>query len=570
MALKKKPVHSKKSEFFSKYKKEIEIGLLVIFVAVVILVRQAQPWGHTLSHNYPAFYNANDNFLNGYVTPEYVERIGNFRYMPPQVVLGYEDVVGYYPVMHSHLSAIFSLVSGLETYDATYIVVMILFISTTLLMYFIIKETNYELAIISLPFMLGIYHFSFEVAHAFGLWLFLIGASFMIGIIWCSTRLNEKWIFIPLALLLTANTLAHMPEMIFGLGFLGLLLAIKYLEKRKIELELIRNLTLGLLIFILLSGYYLIIFKNTWMKYMSFKMVVMKEPPFAPSWGVHFDSFGTFQWLLYAGILLGLLSVGLYEVDRRKFFENINVRRYSVALLAGLFFVFIGLGNYFGLERRAWQTRILWPVYLSPLLGLPIYLTAKKLIKKWRFEYSALVALILILIFTHSHSGELKGSLIDEETWEAIQWIDSTTPQNAKVYYFYVPLIMQDFSLWSSHRLSYHINMDDFIDGIENGLIKPFYSSVSVHDPSGLFAYRISLFSFGYHKNDVDFQDRITVEEHEMWNMDYYIFTISQNHGHPVLVQYNLAIRDMLLKLGAMTEVFNNGVVSILKNNRSG
>jgi len=564
----RKTARPPKKEQFSKRDSEIEIGVLLTFILIVILVRHAQPWGNILSHTYPTFYNANDNFFNGYVTPEYVKRVGNFKHMPPHIVLGYEDVVGYYPVMLSHISAIFSIASGIETYDSSSVVVMILSIATMILMYFVIKVTNKHLALISLPFMLGVYHFSFEVAHAFGLYLFLMGGLFMVGVIWCATRLKENFIFLPIALFLTSNVLGHFPEMLFSLGFLILVIFIDSFKTRQIDEKKVKNLAFAVLVFLFLSFYYLSIFKSTWMVSHPFKFEVMDEPPFAPAWGVHLDNFGITSWLLYAGIFLTILLFGLYEADRKKHFGDIDIRQDSIALVGSLYLLLMGFGNYFGLERRAWQTRILWPIYLSPLFGFAVYFFYMKIVKKLKFKHVAVLSVSLLAIFAQMHTNELQGGIIDDGTWDAMRWIDTNTPQDSRIYYFYVPLISQPFSLWSSNRLEYRIEINDFIEGIEKGVIKPYYTSVSDSEPSGLYAYKKSLspFDFGYHAEEAGHNERTVIKGKEMWEMDYYIFTIDPDKGHPMLVQYNLAIIDLLLKTGSMNEVYNNQVISILEN----
>jgi len=270
----------------------LETIVLSLFVLLFIYVKLAQPWSYQLSHTSPAFYNANDNFGNAYVYPQYVKETGNFKYEPPYTVAGYKDVVGHYPVLLTHLSAMFSLVSGIETYDTTYLIVTLFSVSAILLIYFVIRRHSKELALLSIPFMIGIFNFDFEIARAFGLWIYLTGALFLAAVIWISDKLDEKYAFVLLALFLSGAALGHTSELIFSFMFLTTYILLRRVKEKKFDICYLKKFSLGIVLFLVLSAYYLIIFKYTWMVGVAgYEFKVMDAPWFAPNFGVKLSDF---------------------------------------------------------------------------------------------------------------------------------------------------------------------------------------------------------------------------------------------------------------------------------------
>jgi len=539
----------------------LEILLVVLFLSAFLYLRISQPWGGVIDHPFPHFLVADDAYSN-IEHSAWVKNSGGYSTYEPHLQAGYTDVIGYEPPLLFHLSAMFSFMSGLMTYDTTYLLTIIFFSFTGLLMYYIIKKYNRELAILSLPFMIGIYDFSFELALPFGLWNFLLGGFSLIGVFWCIANVQRKYIFLPLGLFLTFGALTHMPEVIFSIGFIVVYQFAVFIRDKKIDSYALKNLGMGILLFFVLSAYYLPIFRAAWMIAYPFKFSVNKEFGMAPGNGVTLDSFGLIKWIFIGGLLAAISNLALYEDDRKKLFKNLQLPRLTVPLLGGIYLYVIGYTNYVGFENRAWQTRILWPIYLAAIFGIFLFLLTTW-IPKWKFNYSVVTALILLAVFFNFHQGKIINGSMDQATWDAFQWIDENTDNNVKIFHFYSVFTTQPAGLFTSKRVVYFANIDDLIAGLQQGVIKDEYKVNLFYHYGSRLPYRKSVFSFGYH----GIEDDIDATIPSFQKMEYFVFTLDQNRGYPVLVQYNIAIRDFYLKNGIATEVFNNGVVSILKNN---
>jgi len=540
-------------------KKRAELIIILFFLVFILFLRIGQPWSHTLSHTYPKYFNANDNFLNSEFS-DYVKNTGNYAFNPSYTAGGYKDVVGYLPPVLYHLSAMVSYLTGLETYVTTYLVVMFMLCSGYLLIYFAIRRVNETLALLSLPFMLGVFSFAFEIAYALGLWIFLTGSFFLMAFIWCMENFDRKYSFLLLALFLSGMALGHASELIFAVIFLVFYIVAKFLMEGFDKKE-IKNLILSIVFFAAVSAYYLIVFYFTWMKTNPFTLSAMERPVFAPNLGVGFESFGATQFLLYAGILF-FFFIFLLKEDS----EKLKVRGMSPVILSAIFLLVMGFTNYIGFGVRAFQTRILWPVYLAILMGLAIYFIPAHF-KKWRFRYAYLISGILLISFFASHLGQLQGGgIITQGVWDGFEWIAENTPEDSRVYHFYDKPMIQSYSLFSSKRLSFMVDINDYTEALINQIIKGDYmSKMSVLKDTKL-PYRNSLFSYGYHADESDFRD----QEINMWDMDYYFFAVSDPNPENALILYNKVVRGFLLNQTWIEEVYLNNEVSILKNNEPG
>jgi hypothetical protein len=543
-------------------RKNAEAFLLVIFIFFVLFVRIGQPWGHKISHSYPTYFNANDNFLHAEFS-DYVKEKGNYAYSPYYMYSGYEDVIGYLPPILYHLSAMLSHLTDLETYDTTYIIVMFLTCFGYLLVYFAIKRVNETLAILSLPFMLGIFSFSFEIAHAWGLHIFITGSFFVFALIWCMENFDKKYSFILLSLFLSGAALGHTSELIFGVGFIAVILVLKFFRNELKKSE-IKNIILGFLIFAVISAYYLTIFYFTWMKTQPFSFSIIERPGFAPNFGVNIWDFGITQFLLYAGLLFFVFLI-LFKDDA----EKINVKSTSPVLIAGIFMLLIGYTNYIGFNIRAFQTRIFWPVYLAVFMGLGLYFIPAHF-KKWKFRYAYILSFLLVLIFFFNHYNTLLGpGLIDQEIWNGFKWISENTPEEAKVYHFYSDFATQLYAFFPTKRISYVIDVTDYIEALKAGVIKAEYKSVNTALTDTQIPYRTSLFSYGYHAYEDDFKKKS--ENVSLWDMDYYFFVVKDPYDKNTIPYiYNNYVKDFLKNQTWIEEVYSNSEVVILKNNEPG
>ncbi len=541
-------------------KQLLELAGIALFVALFLFLNLAQPWSYSLAHKFPSFYNANDNFLNGYIEPQHIKETGNYLYEPEYTVGGHSNIVGFFPPIFYHLSALLSIISGLETYDTSYILAVFFSITTALVMYFIIRQYSPELAALSLPFMLGIFNIDFEIARIFGLWMYVTGTLFFVSVVWTISRIQKRASFIFLAIFLSGAMLGHPPEAIFSVGFIAAWFFTSYLKERKIEKGALKNLAFGGILALAISAYYVIVFKYTLMAsevnhYRLFS--VMTAPDFAPSLGVTLWDFGTILPILVVGLLISAKRLAFRKTEEIPF----------TAIVAGLFALFAGYSNYLGAGIRAWQTRTSWPITLAIFSGIALYYAILRIRKNWGVLHFSAISIALLLVFATLHAGQLKGGgIADEETWNALMWIKNSTPENSKVYYYYMPLATQQFSLWSAERTPYIIDTTNYIAAAQSGIVKDEYKAYlfAANGVNTDFAYRTSLTEYQYLADNASIMNSFA--NRSSADADYHVLQIGGASNNPAVSQYNSAIRNKLLKSEKnITEVFNNGVVSILK-----
>lgn len=533
--------------------KYLECAVILIFVAVFLFLKVGQMWDYRISHAFPVYYNANDNFWNGYVQPQHIKEVGNLMYEPPYVFAGDKDIIGYYPPVMNYMSAMFSMISGVEVYDTTYLIAVLFSISAILLVYFAIRRYSKNAALLSIPFMIGVFSFSFEIANAFGLWMFLAGACFLAAVVWVSDRMAEKHSFLILAILLSGAAFSHMSEAIFAAGFLAFYFFLSRLKDGASDKSWLKNTAVGFGIFLALSAYYLVIFKYTWTVGIPYRFEVMSAPPFAPNYGVKFSDFWITIPLIFAGMLISLKKLAFRKRDEFPF----------AAVCAGLFMLAIGYSNYVGFGIRAWQTRITWPVYFAVFSGIAIYFVLKKAVKNFGFRHAAIISVLLILSFSYMHEGKLLGrGLVGDKGWDALMWIKQNTPENSKVAYFYDTLVSQSASLWSAGRVPYVITLEEYLDGGTKGEVRENYSMAPFVDGSAKTPYRKSFFEYGYRAEEPSRKNLLISYE----LADYYVLAIgAESAGNPNIAQYNYAIMAGLLKHPGVKEAYNNGEYSILR-----
>lgn len=545
-------------KFFSDDKK-IEVLIIVVFLICMLFVKTGQNWAYRINHDYPVSFRANDNFFNSMV-PEEIKESGSYHYLPKYAAAGYEDVVAYVPPFLYHLSAMFSFLSSVETYNCTHLIAIFLFSMGCVLFYFIIKKTNKELALLSLPFMIGIFGFPFEIAYQWGLWMFMSGFFFLIGVIWSLTKMGEKYGFILLGIFLAGTAIAHFSELMFAIGFILFYYLFLFLTGKKITKLEIKNLLLGFLIFLVLSSYYILIAYFTYLKIQTLVFNNVDFPIFAPNYGVNFGNFGINQFLIFFGIILFIGTI-FYKKDMESVLPKMKMP--SLPLLFSVFMLLVGFTNYIGFNR-AFQTRIAWPVYLSVLMALTIYF-AIGFLKKWRYPLVVSISFILILVFSQTYIGMIgPGGIITKGVWDGFVWLGENTETNSNVMHFYSPTVTQDLSLFSSKRIPYKIDLEEYKNALENRVINSDYAAHLVHLTDMRLPYRKSLFSYGYHVGEEDYEK---IRILSMWDMDYYFLLVNSADPNDVLVLYNRAVGEFLINQTWIDPVYSNNEIVILKNN---
>jgi len=559
---------------------DLEKIILLIFFVIMLSLGPGVWFDHKIKHDFPFAYGASDAFQHQ-IRAEGIKDMGRFLYEAPYIVKGFENVVGIYPPVIYHLSAILSYTSGIEVYDSIYFIVVFFPIIASFIMYLIIRNFNKTVALLSLPFSILIFSFPLSLGFLWGHWPSILSQSFLILFAWSIMRMDLDKSFIITALSLSAVALTHTSEAIFALIFLALFFGIKILAK-KLNINDIKNMAISFSIFFIISFYFLIIFYNTWLKVQPYKFNI--QPIWEGNPGFYIAGFGLLLIIAIFGMIFSLTKL-----------KNLHI-----SLILAFAMLISGFSNYFGFYFRAFQIRFFWPIYLSVFVGLGIYILFKSVARKWNLFYTPLIFFLLTILILGMlpQSIKLQNSLevslqnmpfsaglfksilktfpqnnartsqgiMDPFHWEALKWLSENTPIDSKIYFFYGDIYDQDALLRNSKRLHYQIEPNEIVKSIQDRKIKGSYASELPGDSGGSIVVRTGLFSFkDAHK--------LKPAEHfntlqDICTFNYIIF--DKVARQQALAQYNLLIASELIKKDYINPVFENNVVVILKNNNIG
>jgi len=538
---------------------ENSIEWLYVFLFSIFLayIGMAATMNYGLKHSFPYGFSASDAFGEIAYTEGIIDS-GNHKFLPYYIRAGFTDNVPFHMPIFNHIAALFSLASGLPVWDSLLFIGYLFSIVGVLVMYIIIREFNRNIALISLPLSIFLYTGNFRIVYTWGSWDVVMATALLLSSVWALNKLELKFSCVLFAVLASGAALTHITEAFFLFAFTAVFLVLKAIRKR-LELSEMKNLILAVILALLFSFYYLIIFKVGY----AAGGVDTKIAYQAPEWfDVIISHFGLFRLVIFAGAIISLLLF--------------LTKNYSTALLLGLFMLLIGYTNITpSFAPRALQTRYFWPIYLSVFLGVLVYFTLKPLIKfchlrskalferNWKTAYSIFISLILAVSITYGYYQKSASSgIVTEYHWRSLLWIRDNTPKDAKILFFYGDPYTQEAVLWNQKRVSYRISMDDFVNAIKERKIKREYNvEVAAADDAG-YLYRKSFFSFDYHVKDMNRSEFFGAND--ICKFNYFVFDkVSRQQA---LANYNLLVADRLLKSGAAEPVFNNEIVLILKN----
>ena len=544
---------------------DLEKIILAVFFTLILFLGPGTLFDHKIKHDFPFAYFASDAFQHQ-IRAEGIKDMGNFRYESTYISKGLENVVGRYPPALYHIAVIISYASGIETYDSIYFAVTFFAIIAALVMYFIIRNFNKTVALLSLPLSILIFSHPLAIGFLWGHWPSLLAQSFMVVFFWSIMQINLEKSFIIIALLLAAIALTHTSELIFAFIFLALFFGAKLMVK-KLSKNDIKTIFRSSIIFAIISFYYLVIFYNTWMSGDTYSFVV--EQVWNSNPGFYIAGFG----LLLMPMILGML------------FSLSKLKELHVSITLAFAMLLSGFLNYIGFGLRSFQIRFFWPIYLSVFLGFGIYILLKFITKKWNFIYTSAVFILLIVSFSgivnfpvlkqtgsqiipympHLNRDTSQG-IMNQFHWEILAWLSKNTEKNAEVYFSYGDIYSQDALLRNSKRTHYLIEPEDFVKALQERKIKRDYITEFPGDSGGGISYRTSFFSFkSYAETE---PDAFYYGQRDICKYDYLVF--DKVSGQQVLPQYNLLIAQELLKKDFIKPVFENEVAIILKNNNPG
>jgi hypothetical protein len=545
-----------------KIKIELEKIILMIFFVSVLYLGPGMLFDHSISHDFPYAYGASDSFQHQ-TRAEAIKDLGN-KFDAPYIVKGNTDFVLIYPPILYQLAIIISYASGLETYDSIYFAVTFFAVIASLVMYFVIRNFNKTVAILSLPLSLLIFSSPVSTGFLWGHWPSIIAQPFLVLIFWAILRINLRYSFILIAIAISGTALAHTSSTIFAFIFLAMVFGLKMIL-RKLTIEEFKSMALAMITFIMISFYYLIIFINTWAVKQPYEFSIL--PVWDGNPGFYIAGFG---------LLLVPMAIGII-------FSIVKIKTSHVVIIASLAMLIGGFMNYAGFQVRSFQMRFFWPIYLSVLVGLGIYVVLKLVIKKWTIIHTSILFIILLVMISgvvnfpiikqtniqvipsipQLNQGTSPG-LMNPFHWQGLTWFNDNTPKNATVYFFYGDIYGQDAVLRNTKRLHQQVDPREFVAALQERKIKKEYVSEVPGDSAGSFYRRHSFFDF----TTPDKVPGLYFGPRNICNFDYLVF--DKVSRQQVLAQYNLIIASELLQKDYIGIVFENEVLVVLKNNNVG
>lgn len=533
----------------------LEKPFLVAFFSLMLFLGVSNLWDNRIAHDFPYSYMASDAFQQQ-TRAEGIKDAGNYRQEPFYIVKGFKDVIGYYPPIIHHIGILLHFSSNIPLYDTVYFMVFFSAILAAFVMYIIIRRYNKHVAILSLPLSILIFSNKSYIGFLWGHWASITGQLFLICVFWAMTNLNIKRIEILLGLFLGALALSHTSELIYAIGFIALY-SIILLFFKKFDFAYVKKMLIAAVVSLTLSLYSLYIFAKSFMIMNPYQFEVSLD------WG------GTpIFYLSDFGLLLIFLAIGAVM-------SIMLIKKMDVPIIAAFFMLLIGYTNYIGFGIRAFQPRLLWPIYLSFFFGLGIYAMLKFIPSKFKGISALSISIIFILALSNvlavpnipTYKKISSPGLMDPWHWEAFKWLSENTPKDSKLYFFYGDVYDQDAILRNSKRLHVQVIPDDFIASLQNKTIKKFYQTESPADHGAGMPYFKSFLKIGLHlKEDLDYW-LLQQPNLDICLFDYHIF--DKESRQPVLAQYNSIIANQMLKKNAQI-VFENNAVVILKNNNAG
>ncbi|MBI2139372.1 hypothetical protein HYU14_00490 [Candidatus Woesearchaeota archaeon] len=546
---------------------DFEAGLIVIFSIVFLFIALGQPWQHKIEHEFPTSYLASDAFFHQAMT-QYAKETGGVKWAAPWSIGGYEGVLDTHPPLLYHLAATLSIAAGIEVFDALPFLAVLSFLLAILAAYFIWRRSSKKIAMLALPAGLLMLSAKLTPLIFWGYWLLLAGIMTMLAAFWAMAKFHEERSVAPLALFFSATALVHQPEFTWaGLFFAGMI-GFHVWKAKNIESGLFKKIILLALLTGILSFYSLMVFSKSFLLSEGFRSTW--DPA---QWAGGYPEFnlinlGIFGIIALAGIVFFLLSK----------------KEHILAPLISLFCFLLGYLILLGFGKRAYAHRLFWFIYLSFFFGFAAYSTIGLLLKKTPSPIVFIASIILIGIFGQSVFGNTNvgQGIMNAYDWEGLQWISKNIPKESAVHYFYSDALTHNAPLYNSERVAFNIRVKPYIQALQSKELRRAYEfnlvdgyPVYLH-PNGFFSFCYFDFNLKPKNNSysclAEYQPYNPVPQEEQLKdlcaAEYYYF--DKAASQPALAQYNLAIRDMLLKNEWLKEVYSNPLVSIVENTKPG
>lgn len=538
---------------------------LGLFFALVLALGPGTILAHQLNHPFPFGYGASDAFQHQ-VRAEAIKEQGNFRYEAPYIAKGFGDAVGRYPPVLYHLAILLASASGMEVYDSILFLVLFMPLLGALAMFFIVSSFDKRIAYLALPVSIMVYSHPLSIAFYWGHWPAALAQVFLILFAWTVLRMDEERSWLLMGISLSTVVLTHTSEAIFAGIFLSLVIGVRLLTKKLGRRE-ITAVSLMAGTALMICGYFLIIFLNTWAVAQPYEFRI--DAVWEGNPGFYIAGFGLLLLPLTAGTLLGLW----------------RVKRSPVPLLFGYAMLIGGFMNYAGFEVRSFQLRFFWPIFLGIFIGYGLFLVMRLAKKRMTTSFSMgasagllflMMGILPIVVISQTETQSIpllpqltadsNQGIMLPELWDTLTWLSANTPEDAEIYFFYGDRYSQDALLRNSERVHYQVDPEDFVQSIQDRKIRRHYLSEQPGDSGGTISYRTSLFSFADHLKEKP--KGFDHKEMDICQFDY--FVLDKVSGNQVLAQYNMLLAQALLNSSLVEVAYENPLSVILKNNDQG
>lgn len=535
-----------------KLNKILECIFLLLISALLLYTGLALVWDYKIEHPYPWGYYATDAFQHQ-TRAQWIKDSENYRFEAPYYSSNLKDIVGFYPPILNHAAVFLSDVSGFQVYDTIQLIIFLAAIFGALTMYLIIKEFNPRVALLSMPFVLFLFALqSSRVGWFWGHWPSLIGNLFLIMFLWSMLKISKiKKSYILIALFLAGTIMSHSVFAIYSIIFI-----VSYALFQKEKINYTKNIAFACLICLFLTGYYLNIFAQSWLKIQPYKFSIVYD---VSGFGgaLNLTDFGYLFYILLFGMFLCVLLL------RKK--EN--------ASIISLFVLLMGFTNLIGFERRAFNLRFFWPITLSLFFGVALYFIINKsfvyLKKEMSYKQFVALSIIIAIIVFYSLSANYIDSenagIMNSQLWDTATWISKNTPENSSVIYFYSELYDQFAFVGNSKRTAIRVQTQDFLYSMQNNTINKFYKAWTLSEYGAGLPYKKGFLSYGLKSRE---NPALTSDvDTDICSADY--FVLSKYSAYPKVADYSMVIAQRFLN-HSMEVVHQNDLNLIIKNNNAG
>ena len=302
---------------------------------------------------------------------------------------------------------------------------------------------------------------------------------------------------------------------------------------------------------VIIASYFLLIFMKVWLPGRESRLFKWTTKVYG---GYPIASIFDMNWILIALLLVGIGLFIFFWKDKSHLLPWF-----------GLYILSITYTNYIGFDK-AFQTRFNLPLYLAVFLGMGLYLGLKLIKVKLSQMIAITISVILCLGFILLiYSPTNSQGMMNPYYWEGLQWIKDNTPEKSDVFYFYHGYLSSRNAFENGERVTNTIDLEDYAEAMQEKEIRRDYKKITGR---GKMYFKVSAW---------DWVDRNQLNNSEfegltdICNYEYYSFEVyDQNNQMSPFVQYNLVLRQTLLNHEQIKEVFNNQVISILKNDKPG